>query len=234
MNRVKLCCLLVFVFMLFQNSHAQSSMLKFQIPATMKLNRIDTLKNAVLFDYIDTVKNNRLQKTVYEEGSIDYNYWPNQNPTLESYYILYDSLEILRSFTHSKSISSINYTYYPDGRLLYYSFSIEDTTKRNFTLSEESYFMEYHPNGVVRTKYYYLKGVQEYRSYYDNGKIQTRGNFVASGLVFSGKYREYDEDGKLTIKGQYELTWIGSFPKSKKTGIWKYYENGKLIKKEKY
>lgn len=234
MNRIKFCCLLVFVFMLFQNSLAQSSMLKFQIPATMKLNGIDTLKNAVLFDYIDTVKNNRLQKTVYEEGSTDYNYWPNQNPTLESYYILYDSLEILRSFTHSKSISSVNYTYYPDGRLHKYSFSVEDTTKSAFTLSEESYFIEYHPNGVVRTKYYFLKGVQPYLAFYDNGKVHVRGSFIASGLVSSGKYREYDEGGKLTIKGQYELTWIGSFPESKKNGTWKYYENGKLIKKEKY
>jgi hypothetical protein len=234
MIRVKNFCLLVFVSILFQNSYAQSSLLKFQIPATMKLNRIDTLKNAVLLDYIDTVKNNRLQKTVYEEGSTDYNYWPNQNPTLESYYILYDSLEILRSFTHRKNISSVNYTYYPDGRLLYYSFSIEDTTKRNFTLSEESYFIEYHPNGVIRNKYYYLKDVQKYRSFYDNGKIQVRGNFVAAGLVFSDKYREYDEDGKLTIKGQYKLTWIGNFAESKKTGTWKYYQNGKLIKKEKF
>ncbi|WP_430405226.1 toxin-antitoxin system YwqK family antitoxin [Fluviicola sp.] len=200
----------------------------------MVLNRIDTLKNAVLLDYIDTVKNNRLQKTVYEEGSIDYNYWPNQNPTLESYYLLYDSLEVLLSFTYSKSISSVNYTYYPDGRLLYYSFSVEDTTKRNFTLSEESYFIEYHPNGVIRNKYYYLKDVQEYRSYYDNGKIQVRGNFVASGLVFSGKYREYDKDGKPMIKGQYELTWTGCLAESKKIGTWKYYQNGKLIKKEKF
>lgn len=232
MIRIKIVYLLVFVCMLFQNSYAQSSLLKFQIPATMKLTRIDSLQNGILYDYHDTINPDWLQKTVYASGQKEYNY--GVNSTNEGYYMLYDSLGMLLAHSHRKNISSVSYTYYPDGKLLGYSYSVEDTTKRNFTLSEESYFMEYHPNGVVRTKYYYLKGVQEYRSYYDNGKIQTRGNFVAAGRVFSGKYHEYDKDGKPTIKGQYKLTWIGNFAESKKTGTWKYYENGKLIKKEKY
>jgi antitoxin component YwqK of YwqJK toxin-antitoxin module len=70
--------------------------------------------------------------------------------------------------------------------------------------------------------------------YYPNGQIKVIADFIANGFVLCGKYHEYDPNGKLTVKGQYELISKDNYlPENRKKGIWKYYKNGKCIKKEK-
>ncbi|MCO5273737.1 MAG: hypothetical protein M9900_02310 [Flavobacteriales bacterium] len=83
-----------------------------------------------------------------------------------------------------------------------------------------------------------------YRAFYPDGKQLLFGVYGWGSL--HGDWAEYDEAGRITVKGQYRLgkregTWafrdqgiVGHYKDGKKHGNWKYYENGKLVKKEKW
>lgn len=83
-----------------------------------------------------------------------------------------------------------------------------------------------------------------YRAWYPNG---TPLIFAVYGWGFlHGDWTEYDEYGRVAIKGQYrhglrEGTWayrqlgvVGSYQKGLKHGKWKTYRDGRLVLVEKY
>jgi hypothetical protein len=83
-----------------------------------------------------------------------------------------------------------------------------------------------------------------YRAYFPDGKPLI---FAVYGYGFlHGDWTEYDEFGRVTIKGQYrdglrDGSWEfrkdgvrGHYQKGKKHGRWKYYANGRLVRIEKY
>jgi antitoxin component YwqK of YwqJK toxin-antitoxin module len=83
-----------------------------------------------------------------------------------------------------------------------------------------------------------------YRAYYPDGKPLIFAVYGWGNL--HGDWTEYDEFGRVAIKGQYrngvrDGTWafrnqgiVGHYKDGLKHGKWKYYEQGRLVRIEKY
>ena len=83
-----------------------------------------------------------------------------------------------------------------------------------------------------------------YRAFYPDGKQLLFAVYGWGSL--HGDWAEYDPTGRITVKGQYrqgkrEGTWafrdqgiVGHYKDSQKHGKWKYYQNGKLVRSEKW
>ncbi len=83
-----------------------------------------------------------------------------------------------------------------------------------------------------------------YRAWFPDGKPLIFAVYGWGSL--HGDWTEYDEFGRITIKGQYrngqrEGPWafrklgiLGKYKEGVKHGKWKYYENGRLLGIEKY
>lgn len=84
----------------------------------------------------------------------------------------------------------------------------------------------YFPSGEIAEKAYYKNGKRDgvYKIYLENGIIAEESNFKNNEYEGEAIFR--DTNGKIVSKG--------TFVKNKKKGIWEFYEEGKLIKKEKY
>ena len=57
-----------------------------------------------------------------------------------------------------------------------------------------------------------------------NGKLTSEYIFVHGKT--NGLFTEYDKSGKKSLTGKYKM--------NKPQGVWKYYKNGKLVKKKDY
>lgn len=83
-----------------------------------------------------------------------------------------------------------------------------------------------------------------YRAFYPNGRPLIFAVYGFGSL--HGDWTEYDEQGRVIIKGQYrnglrEGTWafrkegiLARYHKGERHGRWKYYENKRLVRKEKW
>ena len=83
-----------------------------------------------------------------------------------------------------------------------------------------------------------------YRAWFPDGKPLIFAVYGWGSL--HGDWTEYDEFGRITIKGQYrngfrEGTWafrklgiVGKYREGLKHGKWKYYDQGRLVRIEKY
>lgn len=83
-----------------------------------------------------------------------------------------------------------------------------------------------------------------YRAFYPDGKQLIFAVYGWGSL--HGDWAEYDHTGRITVKGQYrqgkrEGTWafrdqgiVGHYKDGQKHGKWKYYQNGKLVRSEKW
>jgi antitoxin component YwqK of YwqJK toxin-antitoxin module len=83
-----------------------------------------------------------------------------------------------------------------------------------------------------------------YRAYYPDGRPLIFAVYGPKGP--HGDWSEYDELGRITVKGQYrdglrDGVWafrgdgiVGHYRKGLKHGKWKYYEQGHVIRVEKY
>lgn len=230
MNKTQLLALfLLLVFHL--KSLAQNELFNFTIPSSMVL--IDTMDNGneVTYSYEDVNGKDILQKTIFLGKEYEYNYF--KNSTNETFHMQFDSLNRIVAFGHKNGRVLIGYGFYNDGSLKRYQMTVEDTVSLKFSYTDSSFSMEFHPNGTIKTRYYCLDIVQEYKEYWSNGKLKIVADFLADNFIYCGRYREYDENGKLAIKGQYCHN-ADLLEKGKKCGVWKYYENGKRVKKERY
>jgi antitoxin component YwqK of YwqJK toxin-antitoxin module len=97
---------------------------------------------------------------------------------------------------------------------------------------------------AVRLGYRMGKPSGIYRAYYPDGRPLI---FAVYGWgKLHGDWTEYDEFGRITVKGQYrdglrDGTWsfrqlgvVGHYKEGLKHGKWKTYENGKLARIEKF
>ena len=83
-----------------------------------------------------------------------------------------------------------------------------------------------------------------YRAFFPDGKPLIFAVYGYGSLY--GDWTEYDEFGRVTVKGQYrdglrDGPWEfrkagirGRYSEGKKHGRWKYFQNGRLVKVEKY
>lgn len=83
-----------------------------------------------------------------------------------------------------------------------------------------------------------------YRAFYPEGQQLIFAVYGWGSL--HGDWVEYDPAGRISVKGQYRMgkrsgTWafreqgiVGHYKDGLKSGSWKYYENDKLIRKEKW
>ncbi|WP_300663737.1 hypothetical protein [Fluviicola sp.] len=144
----------------------------------------------------------------------------------------------MRVYGYSIGRTHLSYNYSEDGRLESYSYLTEDTTTlekaaKEFRYTEDSYVIEFHPNGVIKKHYFFVDGLQKVIEYWPNGRIKSEAEMRVQWQLYCGSYVEYDQKGNLIVKGNYEFIY-SSIPAHKKVGVWKYYKNGKLIKKERY
>lgn len=97
---------------------------------------------------------------------------------------------------------------------------------------------------AVEMRYQRGKPCGVYKAYYPDGKPLI---FAVYGWGFlHGDWSEFDEFGRIAIKGQYlnglrDGIWafrsqgiVGRYKEGKKQGKWKYYRNGRIHRIEKY
>lgn len=72
------------------------------------------------------------------------------------------------------------------------------------------------------------------KKYHCNGNLKSEYNWYVFG--FSGAYKEYHENGKISVEGQYTEKPVDQpVFMARKTGTWTYYDNkGKVTKTEKW
>lgn len=105
-------------------------------------------------------------------------------------------------------------------------------------------FMQDTAQVAVELRYQRGKPCGVYKAYYPDGKPLI---FAVYGWGFlHGDWSEYDEFGRIAIKGQYrnglrDGIWafraqgiVGRYKEGKKQGKWKYYRNGRIFRIEKY
>ncbi len=224
-------------------SQGQISWMNFlkQIPDNLVF--MDTIKvtDGYILDFKDTLNGITLQQSIEDNGEFSINYFDVKPLNRElgfGNHMDFDSLKRLRVYGYSIGISHLGYKYSEDGRLEYYSYLTEDTTTlektaKEFRYTEDSYVIEFHPNGVIKKHYFFVDGPQKVIEYWPNGRIKSEAEMRVQWQLYCGSYVEYDQKGYVIVKGNYEFIY-SSIPEHKKTGVWRYYKNGKLIKKEKY
>jgi hypothetical protein len=211
-------------------SFSQHPLWGFTIPTSMKL--VDTIQNgqSTVYSYEDINDRDILQETYYSGRRYEINYF--KNSTNETFHIEFDSLSNVVGYGHKTGRTLIGYDFYSNGTLKWYQQATEDTLAQKFAYTDDSFMIQFHPNGVIKTRYYCSNSIQEYKEYWPNGNLKIVADFLADALLFCGKYREYDEQGKLAITGyyrvdEYQVDMI-------KCGTWTYYANGRKAKKERF
>ncbi|MCK6640828.1 MAG: hypothetical protein L6Q81_12160 [Bacteroidia bacterium] len=121
------------------------------------------------------------------------------------------------------------YTYYKGGQKLQ---EIKKFDKRGFWI----YRKQVCENGQVIVEYNpSTEDPIPMKRYHCNGNVKIDGTFIMAG--YTGKYKEYNESGKLIIDGQYTERPAGftGYFVPRKSGEWIYYNSkGQVTKKEKW
>mgnify|MGYP000324173463 CR=1 FL=1 len=126
---------------------------------------------------------------------------------------------------------------------------VDDKLKLNFINGNHHGIQEtYHPNGNIRQSVDYIDGkrVNTYKEWYPDGTLAIEAHYLngkkegvseifsLKGVVL--KHLNYANDTlhglSKSYNGKGELLSEGQFKKGKKTGIWSYYKNNKLIDKK--
>ncbi|WP_298498433.1 toxin-antitoxin system YwqK family antitoxin [uncultured Algibacter sp.] len=82
----------------------------------------------------------------------------------------------------------------------------------------------YYPNGQVAEKQNYIDGKLYGESYWLSEKNVVLKTYIYDHDELHGEAKFYTPKGELVSEGQYK--------RGKKDGVWKYYENGKIIKEK--
>lgn len=91
----------------------------------------------------------------------------------------------------------------------------------------------YYENGMLKMIVHSGPGISPYYVFHENGTKKQEGTTDFLPITFVGRWREWDEQGRLIVDGNYGMP--GETDYGKKTGVWKYWsENNKLIKEEWY
>ena len=82
------------------------------------------------------------------------------------------------------------------------------------------------PTGKIAEEITFKNGQRDgiYKVYVENGNVVEESNFKNN--LYDGPAIYRDVNGKLASKGNYV--------KDEKKGMWEFYEDGKLVKKEQY
>ena len=209
----------------------------FQLPPSMVLT--DTFEiskdNEQVVDYLDTNGVDNVQITTFKTGERYIVYF--KFTTNESFVYEYDSLDNLTSYGYKLGLTCISYDYYPNGQLSGYSYlkelPEEEGSKTKSFYDKRSYVIKLYPNGQLQCKYFFINESQPFVEYWEDGSVKTEGDLLVFGNFFLGKYKEYDAVGRLKVKGEYRLIQEHNLKSSVQSGTWKFYENGKLVRKEK-
>lgn len=212
-----------------------------QIPNNLVLT--DTIKGKDIYtlDFRDSINGITLQQYITNNGEYSINYFDFNHSNRDlafSNRMDFDSLNRMRVYSYSIKDTHLSYKYYENGQLEYYAYIIEDSLTLNKPakdrrVKEESFVIEFYPNGVIKKHYFFVDGPQKVIEYWPNGRIKSEAEMLVQWNRYCGSYIEYDLKGNVQIKGNYRVI-DSSIPTHQKTGVWKYFENGKLIKKEKY
>ncbi|WP_255580384.1 toxin-antitoxin system YwqK family antitoxin [Flavobacterium sp. UMI-01] len=98
-------------------------------------------------------------------------------------------------------------------------------TKENYKNGQlEGIRSVYYNSGKLAEETHYRNGMKEgvYKKYSENGIVLEEANYKANEFDGPAVYKE--ADGQIVSQGNYQ--------NGKKVGIWKFFENGKLIKEE--
>lgn len=187
-------------------------------------------------EYNSTASKSHCQQLIFPGG------WKtlycNESNNKTVYYYEVDSMNRVILYTIQDDIRLTSYTYYPNGKLKCYTQTVEDTLFNNhnifplFRYTADSFQHNFHENGTTESIIYYTNGVQNLVTYWPNKQKKIVAEFNANRFLYCGKYKAYDEKGKLCLKGRY---YLPEDPLSEpiEVGTWKYYEAGKLKKKQK-
>jgi len=224
----KCCLILFFILNIPFDGKSQSNPFQFVIPHTLKLVDSTDVDGSIIVNYSDNNGIDMVQKRYYR-NQIELDYFKNSEN--KTYHVEYDSMYNVISYGYRKDQTTIGYSFYDSGRLKSYSILYDGT--ENY-LADSSFTVEYYSNGMINRQYYFSRVPAPYKEFWSDGQPKVVTNCIAPGMIYCGEYLEYDETGRLKVKGKYQLVDSGKLPKSRKVGKWKYYEKGKLVKKEKF
>lgn len=92
----------------------------------------------------------------------------------------------------------------------------------------------YYTNGIKHKSVKYRNGLRsgKYKEYYNSGSLKLEENYKIFTVdntkksLYHGSSKPFNQNGELISEGDYN--------QGKKTGVWKDYHDGKLLKSESY
>ncbi len=186
--------------------------------------------------YFDSLNKERLIKTTYKTGEIDWTLFKFKQNSSVNYF--FNSQGVLLNFLNCMDNIKINQQYAENGVLKKYQFLQEDTVVGQFGFQSNSYRIHFNDNGTIRSLIYFTNKKEAYQEFSPEGKVVLRSTlFTASNLdiYYIGKYTTYSNKGEILERGKYYVQDKNALVKVQlKEGVWKYYSDGILTKKEKY
>ena len=215
--------LILLLFLAFAVSHAQ------------EINQFDTDgkrhgKWMKTFDGTDQIRYQGTFEHGKEIGTFEFYKLPEENETDRKSYLF-------ATKTYSENSELVEINYFSNKKDLLSKGKMKDQDR----IGEWVY---YHPgtDKILMTEYYEngkLNGEQT--TYFLRGNVLKKSNFKNG--ILEGEKHVYTENGVLVkyfngivkyFDGEGNLTATGTYKNNQKNGEWKTYENGKLVKTEKY
>ena len=225
--------IIIFLCLFFILDNSCFGQIKLNIPKNYKFDFETFYPNKEhSITYLDTLdKFNSIFYSVFSDSTVYISYIYKDSGS--SYY--YNSEGKTLSYGFYKEEISTGFKYDDNGNLLTYSKEYTGENESVYIDCVEKYKLiiySFYPNGVLKSILKDTKTPHQLIEYWDNGAIHiiTNNNMKYSG--YFGNYIEYDRNGKIISKGQYGVDEL--MLRTRKIGVWKYYENGKCVKKEKY
>jgi antitoxin component YwqK of YwqJK toxin-antitoxin module len=183
------------------------------------------------------IKNGRPEGTDkywYRNGQLkEENIWPTQGYELRHLGTEWYSDGKIKKAHRCPTDTCITEYYYHNGQLKYKDIGVSPSIE---------YVEEYCENGQLKYTPFNPNAREKVfvTHYHCNGKKKYEFNWVAG--TYAGDYKEWDENGTLIIKGQYDddpkkiqSIFNEHWANLEKIGTWQYFDNaGKLLKEELY